>query len=82
MLVAFFVNLVTLIIGLSKGVSALISVRDDVRDMKRALGHEDPPSGLIGDVHELRRSQQWNRDEIITIKAELGHPLRRVTDPH
>ena len=68
----FVVNLVVVIGGLGKGIAVLIAVRDDIRDLKKAVGQKDPPDGLLGDVHGLQVESRKHRDRLIEIGTELG----------
>ena len=76
----FGVNLIALIGGIGKGLSVLISVRDELRDMRINIGAKDPPSGLLGDVSGLQRESRHHRDSLIEITTEMGlrHPGGRT----
>lgn len=71
----FAVNLVVIIGGIGKGLAVLISVRDEIRDLSKAVGHKNPPDGLLGDVEELKKTCLQHRDSLIEVTSELG--LRR-----
>jgi hypothetical protein len=42
-----------------------LAVRDTMRDVVRAVGSEDPPSGLLGDVYHIKTEQQQHREWLI-----------------
>lgn len=71
----FAVNLLAIIAGIGKGLAILISVRDEIRDLRRDVGMVDPPSGLLGRVDGIRKEVQQHRDTLIEVTSELG--LRR-----
>lgn len=76
----FAVNLIVIIGGIGKGLAVLVSVRDELRDLKVNVGHKDPPSGLLGDVKEIQREVRHHRDSLIEITSEmhLKHPGGRT----
>lgn len=53
-----------------------LSVREDVRDLKRDVGGKTPPSGLIGDFMEVKQRQSEHHDWMI--RRGFG---RRRDDP-
>lgn len=62
--------IVTLIIipfvrSLSTG---LFSLRDTVRDLNRTIGNSNPPTGLLGDVVNLKNEMREHRDWLISIR--------------
>ena len=68
-------NLVVVVTGVSKGITVLISVRDEVRDglkdLKVAVGTSDPPNGLLGDVRALKHDARTMRDWSIEASSVL-----------
>lgn len=72
---ALAVNFITVIGGLSKGISVLVGIRDEMRDLVRAVGSVHPPdgpSGLLGDMDGVKREIRHHRDSLIEVTAELG----------
>lgn len=70
--IMFSVNLIVIIGGLGKGISVLIAVRDEIRDLRKDVGTAVPASGLMGRVDNLRKEVLTQRDSLIEITAELG----------
>ena len=68
----FAVNLIVIIGGVGKGIRLLVSVRDEIRDLNKAVGIKSPPDGLLGDVELLKKNVLQHRDSLIEITAELG----------
>ena len=68
----FSINLIAVVTGVSKGLSVLMSVRDELRDLTINVGHRQPPSGLLGDVQNLKTELQRHRDTLIEVSMELG----------
>jgi hypothetical protein len=68
---AFALNLIAIIGGGIKGISVLLSVRDEIRDMNIAIGTKVPPEGLLGDVEALKRENRKHRDRLIELGADL-----------
>ena len=71
----FVVNLIVVIGGISKGILVIVSVRDEIRDLRKDVGSTTPPIGLLGAVASLTKEVLTQRDSIIEITSELG--LRR-----
>ena len=76
------VNLTAVIAGVSKGLRVLLEMRDNLRDLTKAVGTEDPPTGFFQDFASLRtdmvvfrRELLTYRDTLIEITSQLG--LRR-----
>lgn len=75
-------NLIAIIAGATKGIRVLVDLRDEIRDMAKAIGTPDPREGLVGDVLNLtddmgaiRKELRSHRDSLIEITAQMG--LRR-----
>ena len=52
--------------GLIAFVSIFIRMRDAMRDLTRAVGSPGPPpTGLIGDLHHVKREQRTHRDWLV-----------------
>ena len=49
-----------------------LTVRDALRDLAHAVGSADPPTGLIGDVTQMKIEQQAHREWLI--RAGLDQP--------
>lgn len=82
MAVAVAANLIVVIVGVTKGLSVLVGLRDEIRDMAAAIGKQEPREGLVGDVLNLtddmgiiRKELRSHRDSLIEITAQMG--LRR-----
>jgi len=73
--VMFTVNLIAIVAGVTRGVHVLVSIRDDIRDLRRDVGSLDPPSGLVGEMLSMKKEVLSHRDTLIEITAEMG--LRR-----
>jgi len=78
----FGANLIVIVAGigrglhlLGRGLSVLISVRDEIQDLKRHVGVKDPPDGLLGDMAGVKYELGQHRDTLIEVTSELG--LRR-----
>ena len=77
-----FVINICLIIGFGwKAISVLVSFRDDVRDLIKAVGEQNPATGLFLDVEKLwselrgqRRELSYHRDTLITLTQKEGLP--------
>ena len=66
------VNAITILGFLWKGLSVLIALRDDLRDMTKSVGHAVPPEGLVGDLVSVRQEVRKHRDWLIELQAEVG----------
>ena len=51
--------------GIIAFVKVSMSLRDTLRDVVRRIGTEEPPSGLLGDVHHIKKEQQQHREWLI-----------------
>lgn len=51
--------------GVFAFVRVFMTVRDSLRDLSTAVGHAEPPSGLIGDVRAIQAEQQQQREWLI-----------------
>lgn len=61
-----------------------IAFRDTLRDLVKAVGRADPPSGLIGDVKKLSEQAQEHRDALADagwLNRRIGQADRRGTSP-
>lgn len=77
----FVVNLIVIITGASKAIAVLISVRDELRDLKRNVGSKDPRDGLLGDVEGLKDAAHRTDRSIVEMQTHLwGRPKRRGND--
>lgn len=74
----FGVNILVLVTGISKGISVLLSVRDEIRDIKSHVGTTEPKSGLLGDVTTIKQEVRKHSDQMIAIRIRLG--MRREDD--
>jgi len=50
-----------------------LSLRDEMRDLRKAVGGVDPPEGLVGDVHHLKRESRQHREWLI--RAGIDQPV-------
>lgn len=77
----FVVNLIVVITGASKAIAILVSVRDELRDLKRNVGTKDPRDGLLGDVEDLKDDYRKTDRNIVEIQTHIwGRPKRRTDD--
>lgn len=68
----FSVNILVFITGISKGISVLLSVRDEIRDIKSHVGTTEPRQGLLGDVSMIKQEVRRHSDQMIAIRIRLG----------
>lgn len=54
---------------------ALFNMRDNVVDLVRNMGKDDPPAGVLGDIAHLKREARRHRDWLI--EANIIHPSDR-----
>ena len=66
------VNAFVVISFLWRGLTVLVSVRDEMRDLKKAVGALHPPSGLLGDVADNSTEISRHRDILTVIATKLG----------
>lgn len=77
----FLIN-ICLIIGFGwKAILVLVSFRDEVRDLVRAVGTEHPATGFFADlenlwaeIKSLKREQNYQRDALIQVCIKDGVP--------
>lgn len=62
--------------SLWRGGKALFAMRDSIKDLTRAMGTNDPPSGVLGDVAHLKREARRHRDWLI--EAGIINPNDRT----
>lgn len=61
--------------GIIAFISTFMRVRDALRDLTKAVGTPGPPpTGLMGDVHHIKREQRQHRDWLV--RAGLDQPER------
>ena len=72
----FLVNLSVIVGFCWHGISVLITVRDELRDLKHAVGTRNPPEGLLGDAEVLKRDAIRQRQWLIEINANLPDDRR------
>ena len=74
--IMFAVNMIAVIAGVSKALRVLISLRDpfrdDMQDLRTAIGSKTPPDGLLGDVESLKTESRHHRDTLIAIGSGFG----------
>jgi len=78
---AFAINLIAVVSGLWKGISVLITVRDEIRDMRRNIGTKDPADGLLGDVVELKAAIRDHDKSIVALQIQTGVIRNRRSSP-
>lgn len=69
---ALLVNFCVIVGFLWKGLSVLIGVRDEIKDMALHIGHRNPPDGLMGDMDAVKKETLRHRDRIIRLEVEHG----------
>lgn len=52
-----------------------LKVRDALRDMASAIGKSSPPSGLVGDVNDLRTVQGRHHEWLVELRANRGRHI-------
>jgi len=53
-----------------------LMTRDGLRDLTTSVGRKDPPSGIIGDLEEVKAQQRQHRDWFMSMFG------RRAYDQH
>lgn len=71
-------QLVVIITGFWKGISAILSVHATLQTLVTKVGQKHPPEGLLGDVAEVKAKVETQHDELTKIKERLAE--RRRTD--
>jgi hypothetical protein len=51
--------------GLIAFLKTFVTVRDSLRDLLFAVGKEHPPSGILGDLHHVKRELRRHRDWLV-----------------
>ena len=51
--------------GIYAFIKTFVQMRDVLRDLLRTVGTEEPPTGLVGDVHEIKLEQRLHRDWLV-----------------
>lgn len=54
------------------GVRVLLSMRDTIRDLTRVVGQAYPPTGLIGEVHEMKMRVETHHEWLV--RSGLDRP--------
>lgn len=82
LLVGIIANIVAIIAAFGKGISVLISIRDDIRDMKKDIGSREPAIGLLGDVCDLQETASRHELELERLSTYSGLGRRRYDGKH